>query len=306
MRDTPVWIRMSARVIRALPFGRYRLMNLLCHRPIEAFIHPLDVTNAKMRFVCNSSDGIAREACFIGYYEPQETVLMRHLLRPGMCFVDVGANWGYFTLLGADLVGPTGRVISFEPHPTLYSLLQSNVSMNGLGCTTLPIALADSVGEMTLSGFDQHDGNWGVSQLLASPNSRRPQYQVQTGLLETLLDEAGIAEVDLLKIDIEGAEALVLPTITKGLSCARYKRILLELHPPALSERGTTGETLSRQLLDYGYQGWTIDHSLRAFKRAAYRFPLSPAEFLSPLDLSLSFGEWPHVLFLAPGIQPSW
>ena len=52
-------------------------------------------------FECDPRDAIAREVCFTGRYEPQETALVRTILRPGMSFVDVGANWGYFTLLAA-------------------------------------------------------------------------------------------------------------------------------------------------------------------------------------------------------------
>ena len=259
-----------------------------------------------MRFVCDCRDGIAREACFMGYYEPQETVLVLSLLRPGMCFVDVGANWGYYTLLAADLVGPTGRVVAFEPHPTLVSLLEQNVSLNGLACTILPIAVADKVGEMTLSGFDQADGNWAVSKLGDLADRERPQFQVQTGLLEELLDENGIDEVDLLKIDIEGAEALVIPTLDEGLARGRYKRILLELHPPVLAQEGVSSQTLNQKLLDHGYRGWTIDHTPQVYRDAAYRLPRSPAEVLTPLETDASHDMWPHVLFFAPGVEPSW
>jgi len=306
LNQTPRWVRMCARTIRALPRGRYPLMNLLCRRPIKPFIHPLGITQGRMRFVCDPRDGISREACFMGYYEPQETVLVQNLLRPGMCFVDVGANWGYYTLLGADLVGPTGRVVSFEPHPTLYSLLERNLSMNGLACTILPIAVADKVGEMTLTGFDQEDGNWGVSKLVASSERERPEFRVRTGLLETLLDDAGVDEVDLLKIDIEGAEALVIPTIKRGLAQGRYKRILLELHPPVLSQQGVSSEILNQQILDHGYRGFTIDHTPQVYRSAAYHLPRSAATFLSHLDGDARFAAWPHVLFLAPGVQPSW
>jgi FkbM family methyltransferase len=261
-----------------------------------------------MLFVCDSRDGIAREVCFMGYYEPQETVLMLSLLRPGMSFVDVGANWGYFTLLGSDLVGRSGRVIAFEPHPTLYAQLRGNVLRNNLTWTTaLPIAITNTEGEMTLAGFEEEETtNWGVSHLIDAPDYEGPQFQVLTGLLEVLLDNQGVREIDMLKIDIEGAEALVLPTMSKGLSQARYKRILLELHPIALKERGVAPKSLIETLISHGYRGWSVDHSQAAFRRAAYQLPVSPTEFLAPIDLDSSLDAWPHMLFLAPGILPTW
>lgn len=303
----PVWVRLSARVIRLLPRGRYPLMNWLCRRPISPFVQSLKFTEHRMRFACDARDGIAREACFMGFYEPQESVLIQCILRPQMCFVDVGANWGYFTLIAADLVGPGGRVLSFEPHPTLFAQLQSNVLRNSLHwVTTVPIALADVEGKMMLEGFDEEGSNWGVSRLAKTPNSSGPGFPVRTGLLESLLNEHGAEEVDLLKIDIEGAEAMVLPTMKEGLEQGRYRHILLELHPEALKERDHSPECLIEGLLRYGYRGWRIDHSQSAFRRASYRLPDSPREFLKPLNVGEQMDSWPHFLFLAPGVEPSW
>jgi FkbM family methyltransferase len=290
-----------------LPRGRYRLMDSLCRKPITPFVRQLGIANGRVNFICDSRDGIAREVCFMGYYEPQETVLILRLLRAGMCFVDVGANWGYFTLLAADLVGPSGRVIAFEPHPTLYAQLQSNVLRNNLTWTTaLPIAVADVEGEMTLAAFEEHTTNWGVSRLVGPSDANGPQFRVRTGLLEALLDYHAVSKVDMLKIDIEGAEALVVPTMTEGLSRGRYKRILLELHPAAVEERGLSPKNLIENLMSYGYRGWRVDHSRAAFRRAAYHLPDSPAEFLAPVNLDSSLDEWPHILFLAPDVYPAW
>jgi FkbM family methyltransferase len=300
-------VRFSAKAIRFLPRGRYPLMNFLCRKPIAPFVRQLGIADGRVKFLCDPRDGIAREACFMGYYEPQETALMLHLVRPGMCFVDVGANWGYFTLLSADLVGPQGKVIAFEPHPALFAQLQNNVARNDMTwATTLPIAVADLAGEMTLMGFEEGTSNWGVSRLGTKSESNSPQFRVQTGLLEDILDRESVTEVDMLKMDIEGAETLVLPTMRKGLSSGRYKRILLELHPLAVKEAGLMPQSLIELVLSFGYRGWTIDHSPAAFRRAAYRLPDSPAEFLTPVDTGAPLAEWPHILFLAPGVDPTW
>ena len=82
-------------------------------------------------FICDVRDSLMREVCFTGMYEPQETLLAQQLLRRGMTVVDVGANWGYFTLLAAHLVGNRGRVLSLEPDPRMFRLLQQNVATTG-------------------------------------------------------------------------------------------------------------------------------------------------------------------------------
>ncbi len=75
---------------------------------------------------------ITREVCFAGVYEPHISAMLRLLLGPPATFVDVGANWGYFTLLSSKLVGSEGRVISIEPDPRVFPVLEQNVALNNL------------------------------------------------------------------------------------------------------------------------------------------------------------------------------
>ena len=107
----PAWVRLMAKVIPKLPAGRYKAIHRLCRRPPSAFLMYMPEEMGGYAFHCDLRDGISREVCFTGYYEPQETALVRSILRPGMSFVDVGANWGYYTLLAANLVGSKGRVL---------------------------------------------------------------------------------------------------------------------------------------------------------------------------------------------------
>src|SRR5512142_2823283 len=113
----PLWIRAAAAMIRRLPAGRYRAAHWIGRRVREPFWAALPADLGSLQFHCDLRDGLMREACLTGRYEPQETALLGRLLAPGMTFVDVGANWGYFTLVGAHLVGRAGRVISVEADP---------------------------------------------------------------------------------------------------------------------------------------------------------------------------------------------
>lgn len=300
-------MRWGGRGVRLLPRGRYVLMNWLCRRRSGVFDSPLRIAGGGVRFVCDLGDGIAREACFMGYYEPQETALVRRLLRPGMTFADVGANWGYFTLLGASLVGPAGRVVSCEPHPSLHRALAENVALNKFTwATPLRVAVAEGEGETNLAGFDAGSTNRGVSRLTGEAVPRAPNFRVRTAALSSILDAQGVGRVDLLKMDIEGGEAAALSVMGEGLKAARYRRVLLELHPSALREQGVDAKSLVDKLLGFGYRAWRLDHSPTAFRRAAYSLPASPAEFLEPYDPRAPLDAWPHLLFLAPGVGPSW
>jgi len=104
----PAWVRMAAVVIRRLPAGRFRLINKMCRRPPPAFLMSMPSEMGGFTFLCDLRDAISREVCFVGRYEPLETSIVESILRPGMVFIDVGANWGYFTLFAAHLVGKGG------------------------------------------------------------------------------------------------------------------------------------------------------------------------------------------------------
>src|SRR5438309_11327765 len=91
---TPRWVRLAVPLLRRLPAGRYRIMEWLCRNRPAVFLARMPSAAGQFSFRCDLGDLIAREVCFTGCYEPQETTLVQTILRPGMTFVDVGANWG--------------------------------------------------------------------------------------------------------------------------------------------------------------------------------------------------------------------
>jgi FkbM family methyltransferase len=296
----PWWVTLSSSAIRTLPFGRYQVANALAKFSSGPFVARLPRELGGASFVCDLSDSIAREVCFTGRYEPQETQIAARLLRDGMTVVDVGANWGYFTLTSAHLVGPRGRVIALEPHPMLTSTLAANVHRNNLNhVEALAAAAGASAGTRGFVAFAQDGGNSGLSRA-ASP-TEQPDFHGTTVALDDLLDERGRSSVDLTKIDIEGGEVDAIAGMTSGLAAHRYRFVLLECHPELI---GRAGSTLDRCLAPFrraGYRGWRIDHSPAMHRRAAVsQVPL--AELLSAVDTAaLARDPWPHLLWVAPG-----
>ena len=148
-----------------MPVGRYWLVHQLRRFVVPPFVMRLPLELGGFAFHCDQRDSVAREVCFTGCYEPQETQLASRLLRAGDVFVDVGANWGYFTLAAAHWVGAGGRVIAFEPEPRLFALLTSNLEANRLDFVrAYRTAAAAGSGRIGFTAFQADSDNWGQSR----------------------------------------------------------------------------------------------------------------------------------------------
>ena len=271
-------------------------------RPGHCFTARLPRTAGGFAFACDLGDEIAREACFTGQYEPLETAIVHAALRDGATFVDVGAHWGYFSLLAAHLVGGSGRVVALEPDPRLHDALAANVTRNNLPqVTAVAVAASESAGTAVLQGFAPSATNRGVSSLMGSDGGEGPSYSVRTEAMDDLLDALQVGVVDLIKVDVEGAEALVLRGMRRGLAAHRYRRLLLELHPAALTRGGFSIEAITQSLTGAGYEGWWINHDPAAQRRAAYARRVDFASYLRPWREAPNADAWPHMIWLAPG-----
>lgn len=302
----PLWVRIASTLIRRLPAGRYRVMNEFCRRPPSVFLMPMHEDMGGFTFECDLRDAISREVCFTGRYEPQETALVQSILLPGMTFVDVGANWGYFTLLAAHLVGSDGRVISLEPDPRLFTILQESTIRNHLKhVVALQVAAASKDGTLKLAGYRESGNNFGVSRIV-SEVEHECMFDVIARPLDKLCEELGLDTVDLLKMDIEGFEGDALLGLDNSLRNRRIKRLLIELHPAEIAENGQSVKGIIGQLRDFGYRPWQLDHSKVTSRRAAYSKHYDFRNSLRPFDEDADLDDWPHVLWTMPGLDVLW
>jgi FkbM family methyltransferase len=306
LRPAPLWVRAAATVIRHLPAGRYRLMNFISRRPPGPFLTRLPKELGAYSFRCDLRDSISREACFVGHYEAQETALMCHLLKQGMCFVDVGANWGYHTLLAAYLVGERGKVVSLEPDPRLFSTLEENVKRNRLQqVTPFQVAASSENGVIRLIGYDETEGNFGLSHI-DSDNGAKNSFEAKAQTLDELFDELALERIDLLKMDIEGAEGFALKGASKVLSDYRIHRLLLELHPLLLDQHGHSAEEIISRLFELGYRAWKIDHSFAVTRKVSYNRNVDLKTLLQTFEQKTPLDDWPHLIWLKPGLEETW
>lgn len=219
-------------------------------------------------------------------YEPHVTRVFARLLRPGAVVVDVGANVGWYTLLAAARVGPSGQVYAFEPGAESCRLLEQSAAWNAFGhVRVFECAVSDVEGVV---GFGLDDSNGRISH----ERVRESPLQVRSETLDRAL--AGERRVDVIKVDVEGAEARVL----------RGARALLERDRPVLvTELSPFGLRLASSVEPEAYldELRALDYAIRVIPRAgAVPEAQSNAEILRQLP---GAGPEDHVDLLATPLE---
>ncbi len=221
--------------------------------------------------------GIAAHLLMDGFWEMWVTEAMMRHVRQGMTVLDVGANLGYFSLLLADLTGPTGRVLSFEPNPHMSSLARRSLEINGFSpwSTLHEVALGDSSGEVQFSARLDHPG--GAHVVVGGEGA----FSVPVRRLDAI---PGALDADFIKMDVEGYEHHVWRGMTQILARKRPLTIFMEFNisrfenPRGFLEE-IAGHGFSSRIVDFQQgvipvsrdelfdQSHTADHML-VFERA--------------------------------------
>jgi len=181
--------------------------------------------------------------------EPQTSHAFERITKPGMTVVDVGAYIGYYTLLAAKLVRDKGKVYTFESDPSSYILLKKNIEVNGLNGIVESFGLAISNREEKDTLFlDKYSG----SSLFNFPGSIETVIDVSS--LDKFFSQRNWPAVHIVKIDVEGADKLVLEGIQELVRRNRELKIIIELAPCWLEAVGTNGEELLELIAKLGFK----------------------------------------------------
>ncbi len=176
-------------------------------------------------FLSTDDLGFACQLMLDGYWEIWLTQFFARVIKPGMTVIDVGANFGYYTVLFGDAVGATGRVIAIEPVPSTAAILRKTIDLNGLTYTTrLVIAAAG----------DRDDAE---VHIVVPPGEPKNAAVVATPCKGSIMAPSvtidrltrDLDRLDMVKIDAEGAEVTILAGMKETI--ARFRpRILLEFN----------------------------------------------------------------------------
>lgn len=253
-------ILLKARVIASF-FGNTRT-------PIALTI---DSLNLKRRpLVAVSADGIKlrlNPSCGESFTFYENLVRRDYLangisLRPGDTVVDIGANIGSFTVLAAKVVGPGGRVISFEPVAETFARLEENVALNGYGNVECRrAAIDDQEGTLTLVVDPKSAWSGAYSDLGGNRSTITQTAPCLT--LERVFRDHDLRRINLLKVDCEGSEYGIFESLSRDLA-ARIDQIAMEVHP--IESR--SGEQLRENLRALGFDVRPYPYCWVAFNSA--------------------------------------
>jgi FkbM family methyltransferase len=190
-----------------------------------------------------------------GHFEPFLRELFFRVVKPGMVVLDLGANIGFYTIFAAHSVGPKGKVYAFEPDKRSFSYLVRNIQMNNFSdrVIAVPKAVSDKEGKAL---FFLH--GWAHGSSLFRYEGSIKKSQVECITIDEFTDKT--ISVDIIKIDIEGAEFCALNIMKYTITHASNNlTMFVECNPHALCTSGSSPGALIEQLKSLGFTVMIID-----------------------------------------------
>lgn len=214
-----------------------------------------------LRVYVYPSTEISRAMFLTGYYEPNQFCLLNKILTSGMTFIDVGANIGLYTLFASKKVGEEGTVVAIEPSNREFQRLKMNSEANVLtNVRLLQVAISNSqtTAELLVATEENSGHNtlgaFGYDSVLPQGRER-----VRIERLDDIVQQERLQRVDVIKMDIEGAEFYALQGAADTLTQFRPV-LLLELSDRTLEHQGCSSKRVWEYLTQAGYRIYGYDN----------------------------------------------
>lgn len=238
-------------IIRKLVPLRYKqIISEKFVKNYNAHTDVVDMFGLKFKYI---PDGHFNHVLFDGIYEPFSTNLIRKFLAAGDIVIDLGANFGWFTVHAADIVGPAGKVYAVEMSPNSIDTLVYNLSLNSLQNVKVVNACIDSVDGDAKSVIMNKIG---CDPLAYASAAEHDVCTIKTITLDTI---PTVGPPALIKIDIEGFEVNALKGARKVLGSAHNPVLLIEFNEFALNRADSNCDELAMLLKSYGYDLYVQD-----------------------------------------------
>lgn len=287
-----VYRRLATTPLRRVP-GMLSLSNLF-FRGFWPGGHVIDVQGTKMYIDVNDPNPNMRKT-FQAYgmalvHEEETTSLFRRIVKQGDVVLDLGANIGYFTIIAAKAVGTSGKVFSFEPEPTNFKYLSKNIEVNGLSnATPFRKAVSEKAGTGELFVCDYDSGHHTINQFDGiRAYSRGRHSEVHSIPIELVAIDEFLRDktdrVDVIKMDVEGAEALALKGMRSTIQQNSHIKIIVEFFPLLMKNMGSSPEDFATSLLnDFGFSVYAIGHDYAMLDVDVGLVPVTSVEQLMSL-----------------------
>lgn len=190
-------------------------------------------------------------------YEKFETDLVKHEIKKGDVVIDIGANIGYYTLIFAKLVGDTGKVFAFEPDPTNFELLRKNIEANGYKNVILEQkALFNKEGKVSLALSKSNTAGHHINSEQQDPKN---SIQVDAIIADNYFKNFEHT-INFIKMDVEGAESMVLGGMTNLLKNNTALKMMVEYNPYAIKNMGLKPISYLELLVQNGFRMMDINN----------------------------------------------
>ena len=212
-----------------------------------------------------------------GYYDESVCRFLIATLHPGNTFLDVGAHFGFFSLLASELIGPDGEIIAFEPMPVTRARLKRNLSSRSAAGRTkiLDVAAFDRECDLTVHDHGEAHSSFNSAFDARGLASAGTPVNVKASPIDTVLADQTLSRVDVIKIDAESAEMNVLRGAQQTID--RFRPVLIA----ELGDFDVEGAPLSREIVD-----WVVARGYRPVECRKVGFALhQPKERYGYLNL---------------------
>jgi FkbM family methyltransferase len=243
-------------------------------------------TNFGAKIIGSTSEAIQTCVLFFGDWEPNLTSFVRERLHRGDVFVDVGAYFGYYSLLAAGLVGKRGRVVAVEADPRNFSLLTRNLKCNRVqNVRALNVAASVLEGVVQLyTSARQDTGCTTTRKEWADRYGLKSTCQVAARPLASLLSTDEIRAARLIKIDAEGGEWDVVSGMTEMLPlCRQDIEIAIEVTPVCLEACGKSFQDLLDVFAPHGFCAYQLEEDVTPLSFVRKRSPDRPVRIRGPI-----------------------
>ncbi|MFI0978354.1 FkbM family methyltransferase [Streptomyces sp. NPDC021093] len=272
-------------LLKGLITARY-LNPHLRDRPRQRVVAARFDARTDARFAVDTRDLIQRFLHLFGVWEPHMTRWLQGRLKPGDVLVDVGANVGYFAVLGSRLVGSSGRVVAIEASPAFHRRVLQHIELNGCeNVRAVNSAVADSRRTLTFVLASSH--NMGANSIVPYDGPAESSFDMEAHPLPELLEPDELSRARVIKIDVEGAEGGVVRGLAPALALGRLRQdveIAVEVTPERMAKVGDSVEELLETMREHGFHTYRLpsDYKPESYP-LALRHPVAPVRWRGPI-----------------------